>query len=402
MQIIIHRGQHQIGGSIIEIKTEATKIIFDIGINLDENTQSDYPIISGLFKGNKEYDAVFISHYHADHIGLMDKLVNGIPIYMGEKAYRILQASNMYRHIETKFTPTFIQHGKSIYIGDIEIIPYSCDHSAFDSYMFLVKNHGKSILYTGDFRANGRMNFSHLLTELPEVDALIIEGTTLSREEAKDNISESTLEDIAVKELNEHTGPCFVMISAMNIERLVTMGNVAKRTNRMLLEDIYTAQIANSIGENVPTPGKSRNVRVFMTDGNPERHEQLQAFGNAKIGREAIAKEKYIMCVRPSMIYYLKKLNTMQTFEDSVLFYGMWKGYQEKSEIADFLQYMTEKKVRIHTLHTSGHADTKTIDQLISDTNAKIIIPVHTEKESWFDRYKDSAKVVYNTNVIEI
>ena len=37
MIINIHRGQNQIGGSIIEISDDKTRLFFDIGINLDEN-----------------------------------------------------------------------------------------------------------------------------------------------------------------------------------------------------------------------------------------------------------------------------------------------------------------------------------------------------------------------------
>lgn len=402
MKVIIHRGQHQIGGSIIEIKTLTTRIIFDIGINLDENTSLEYPMITGLFKGNRAYDAVFISHYHADHIGLIDKLLKDIPVYMGETAYHILQVSNTYRHIETSFLPYFLEHNKSIFVGDIEIIPYSCDHSAYDSYMFLIKNHGKTILYTGDFRANGRMDYKELLKELPEVDALIIEGTTLSRAESQNNILESTLEEIATKELKQHDGPCFVMMSAMNVDRLITMGNVAKRTNRMLLEDVYTALIARAVKKDIPKPDYSKNIRVFVTDGNPERHEQLNSFGTAKISKYSIAKEKYVMCIRPSMINYLKKLNELQSFENGVLFYGMWKGYQEKEDVACLLEYMREQRVKLHTLHTSGHADTNTIEQLIADVKPKIIMPVHTENEGWFDIYRDTISVVYDSKEVEI
>ena len=37
MNIHIHRGQNQIGGSIIEITDNKTRLFFDIGINLAEN-----------------------------------------------------------------------------------------------------------------------------------------------------------------------------------------------------------------------------------------------------------------------------------------------------------------------------------------------------------------------------
>src|SRR5690606_9478946 len=109
MKIIIHRGQNQIGGSIIEIATESTRIVLDAGINLDEETDLDIPKINGLFEGDKGYDALLISHYHADHVGLADWVIKGIPIYMGENAYNMLVASNEYRRIETSFKPEFIK-----------------------------------------------------------------------------------------------------------------------------------------------------------------------------------------------------------------------------------------------------------------------------------------------------
>lgn len=68
MQVKIIRGQNQIGGSIIEISTEYTKVIFDIGINLDEQGDVEVPQIEGLFCGDPSYDAVFVSHYHSDHV----------------------------------------------------------------------------------------------------------------------------------------------------------------------------------------------------------------------------------------------------------------------------------------------------------------------------------------------
>ena len=90
MNIHIHRGQNQIGGSVIEISTESARIFLDIGIELDEGKNIDVPQIDGLFCGTKKCDAVFISHYHADHIGLAEYLLPNIPIYIGEKAYRII------------------------------------------------------------------------------------------------------------------------------------------------------------------------------------------------------------------------------------------------------------------------------------------------------------------------
>ena len=37
MDVIIHRGQNQIGGNIIEIATAKTRILLDVGLELDQD-----------------------------------------------------------------------------------------------------------------------------------------------------------------------------------------------------------------------------------------------------------------------------------------------------------------------------------------------------------------------------
>ena len=382
MNIHIHRGQNQIGGSIIEISDDKTRLFFDIGINLDESDEVEVPEIDGLFYGVPNCDGVFISHYHSDHLGLTDKLLDGIPVFMGEKAYDIITAAANYREKRIPFTPQFIYDREKITIGDFTITPYLCDHSAFDSYMFLIENGGKTVLYTGDFRANGRLDFDALLEDLPVVDVLITEGTTLTREE-RENIQEELLEEIAVNYIQDQKGPVFTMMSAQNIDRLVTVQNIADQTDRVFLQDIYTAQIAKSCGV------LSDKARVFMTGGD-KQYQQLQQFNTVKIGKYAISKTPFLMCVRQSMKNYLAKLNDLVSFEGGVLFYGMWKGYMEQPEMKEFLDWIESKGVKVHILHTSGHADSITIEKIVEATSPKTIIPVHTENADWFYKYEPS------------
>ena len=393
MIINILRGQNQIGGSVIEISDDKTRLFFDIGINLDESDEVEVPEIDGLFYGAPTCDGVFISHYHSDHLGLTDKLLDGIPVFMGEKAYDIITAAANYREKQIPFTPQFIYDRDKITIGDFTITPYLCDHSAFDSYMFLIENGGKTVLYTGDFRANGRLDFDALLEDLPVVDVLITEGTTLTRE-GRENIQEELLEEIAVNYIQDQKGPVFIMMSAQNIDRLVTAQNIADQTDRVFLQDIYTAQIAKSCGV------LSDKARVFMTGGD-KQYQQLQQFNTVKIGKYAISKTPFLMCIRQSMKNYLAKLNDLVSFEGGVLFYGMWKGYMEQPEMKEFFDWMTSKGVKVHILHTSGHADSITIEKIVEATAPKTIIPVHTENADWFDKYEPSVRIAEHP-IIEV
>lgn len=396
MYINIHRGQNQIGGSIIELATDSTRIILDVGINLDEGREVEIPKIEGLFCGDPTYDAVIISHYHSDHIGLLPYVLEEIPIYIGKQAYDIVQAAAEYTGKEVQFRHIEYKDGEKQTIGDLAITPYRCDHSAFDSYMFVITDGVKKVLYTGDFRANGRADYDALLEHLPEVDALIVEGTMLSRETYKNNITEQELEEIACDALKKYKGPAFLLSSAMNVDRITTGFNAARKTGRIFLEDLYTAGILNAIGGNLPSPG-IEGVKVFMTGGD-RQFEMLKRYSDCKIGKQGIARLDFLMCIRPSMKNYLRELNKLCSFDGGILFYSMWKGYQERRDMKEFLQYMESLGVKIHVLHTSGHADVETIDKLVNRVLPKMIIPVHTENPEWYEKY--GTKIVLENNRI--
>ena len=81
MEIKINRGTNQIGGCITEIESnKGTKIIIDIGANLPDKYGKKRPEIEleGLTKGISCYKAIFITHYHGDHIGLYNKILPNI------------------------------------------------------------------------------------------------------------------------------------------------------------------------------------------------------------------------------------------------------------------------------------------------------------------------------------
>lgn len=87
MQIKIHRGVDQIGGCITEIRTKKARILIDVGTNLP-NTENKVKV--NVTKISKKCDAVFITHYHLDHVGEYMKVKKKIPIYIGEQAKDIL------------------------------------------------------------------------------------------------------------------------------------------------------------------------------------------------------------------------------------------------------------------------------------------------------------------------
>lgn len=380
MKINIIRGSNQIGGNIIEVSTTSTKVLLDVGLELDEEKNKELPDVAGLFD-HKGYDAIFISHYHGDHLGLAYKAHPDIPLYIGKSSYKVIKASDDYKGIESIKPAGFLVYNSSIQIGDITVTPYLCDHSAFDSYMVLCEADGERVLYTGDFRSNGRKPYERLLKQLPKnVDKLVCEGTTLSRTNYVAE-TEADLETQAVELFRTHSGPIFVLQSSMNIDRIVTMYRVAKRSGRVFFEELYMADITSAIGGSIPSPAFD-DVYPFIT--NPARYDGLCKYSN-RVGKEFISKKPFVMCVRSSMLRYLNSLSKEMSFENGLLIYSFWSGYKGTSDMKEFIEECKKLGLTIKTLHTSGHADKVAIKKLIETVDPREIIPVHTEEPGWFE-----------------
>ena len=158
MQIKVYRGTHQIGGCITEIKTSAARIIIDMGAELPSATTATKLLeIDGVTCGTPNCDAVLFTHYHGDHVGMYEKILPDIPVYMGSAAKRIYAVvQNALKKKLDKGSPDIVEKfreyaiGKPLKFGDIKVTPYVVDHSAFDAYMLLIEAEGKRILHTGD------------------------------------------------------------------------------------------------------------------------------------------------------------------------------------------------------------------------------------------------------------
>ena len=165
----------------------------------------------------------------------------------------------------------FLAHRQPIKIGPFRVTPFLNDHSAFDAYSLLVECGGHRLFYTGDIRGHGRKSgmFEELLRRPPDdVDVLLMEGTNIRAEDtpAVEQVTETQLEELCRSTFLATPGMVLAITSSQNIDRLVTLYRAAKRSGRVLVMDLYTANIARATGnENIPQPGPAwKDVKVFV------------------------------------------------------------------------------------------------------------------------------------------
>lgn len=383
MKINILRGQNQIGGSIIELSTDNNRIILDAGANLGESkTHPFVPPAAGLFSPGRSYDAVFVSHYHFDHTGLLPFVRPDNPVYMGKTAFEIMKAVSEYKGRKPGFQANYLFSFEPVTVGDFRITPIPCDHSAYAAFMFLIEAEGRTVLYSADFRSTGHLDFNTLLKILPDkVDVLITEGTTLSRGEDFHEPSEQELEDFAADILATRKGPAFVYLSAQNIDRIITAYNAAVRTGRRFILDGITGAACAAAGLELDAVTLGKDF---------------------ELNSPAFAFPDFMLCITPQTLANVEKLSNLISFRDGVLFFGRRQVYMLKPVTAVALKYLESQGLTVPLLHTSGHADPPTIERLISHVQPDTIIPVHTENAAWFEKYECQCDVVFNCKDIEL
>ncbi len=376
MTIIVHRGTHQIGGCATEIKTNKTRIIIDFGAELDADNARPLDI-SGVTSGTPMCDAVLFSHYHGDHIGLMETISSSVPLYMGEDAKQILAILNSKTKTFNDNVLANIQifcGGKSLQIGDIKITPFSVDHSAYDAYMFLIEAEGKRVLHTGDFRTHGfrGKGVVKVLEKLVKhVDLVICEGTTLNRTASKP-ITENEIK-LKLNKLITENKYSFLICSSTNIDRIAAVC-AARPKGRYLLCDDYQKSVVDYISS---TAGLKSDL--YKCEG-------LCTYG-ANLD-EKLREQGFCMLVRAGNPTHKRIMDKFKDY-DPLIIYSMWKGYLEEERVNAFIEGY--RKVDVHT---SGHADLSAIKLLMEMTTPDIIIPIHTEMPTAFNGIYNKAKLV--------
>ncbi len=422
MKIIIHRGTKEIGGNCVEICTEQTRLILDLGMPLvdprDKTKKFEsfsvsrmtllqmldagiLPAVKGLYEGLddvKPVDALLLSHPHQDHYGFCKYIRKDIPVYLSQDANLMLGASDVF--LPTRFgihdQRRFFQDRTPVQIGDFKVTPYLMDHSGYGAMAFLVEADGKKIFYSGDFRGHGRKSalFDKLLRLPPSgIDVLLMEGTMVDRTgEGVD--TEQQLENRIVKETRQYPGMKLIQCSAQNIDRVVTFYRAAKRSGAIFVMDLYVANVIHALErKSLPDPFNGfKDVQVLFTKHFMKRLEQKKIPDWYKRWRPYEVRSSELKRAGGNVFAFYRE-NSEPELEPagipsgSVLFYSQWKGYMTEPSFKPTEAFCKKHSIAIVEAHTSGHAVVDDLVRLEKALNPRKITPIHSNSPEKYSKY---------------
>lgn len=390
MQVTIHKGSHEIGGTCIQVSSGRTTILLDVGLPLS----GDSPVVD---VSQMKADAVLISHSHQDHYGLMTSLTRGTPVYMGKLSRSLIDATQVFlgkdRHAldfhDFKAWQPFT-------IGDFVITPYLVDHSAADAYAFLIEAEGKRLFYSGDLRSHGRKGilFENLVKRpIRDIDVLFLEGTMLHR--SNDLFpDEDSVEKAIFQTIEKQKNISFLLSSSQNIDRIVSAYRACKRARKLLVIDIYTAWVLEQLRQiTESTPAMDwPEIRVFATHSQDERLKaNPDYFGDfrKRLYRHRVKREQ--LHAAPESFLYSGKMSSFRLIDEFKnatapvnVIYSQWLGYLDGDHTGYFGSeetsgFRSDPAVNFVYAHTSGHAPVADLQRLAAALNPRKLVPIHTE-----------------------
>jgi ribonuclease J len=351
-----------------------------------------------------DVDAVLISHAHADHIGHLEFLDEGIPVYMGHGAHRITEVyhdlypslSDIGGHKDIRL----FKSGDILKIGHLKIEPIHVDHSIPGAYGFIIRTSKGPVVYTGDFRIHGpRADMSGEFAEkaaAAKPRALLCEGTRVGHEPPH-NYSEAEVEQKASQLVKASKGLVLAYFSMSNIDRFMCFYNAAKKNNRVLVLGTRLACIIRSMKDKIkvlPDVMTDKNIAVYF-----------------RISKSCTFNEKdYFVWEReymPRMVTYKDISKNPRKYLMHLGFYGLMELVYLQPKDADFIYSMSEHfyegddneeqrtvwenwmghfGIRFHQVHSSGHASESDILSFIKQLGPRTTIPIHTNSPDAFDK----------------
>jgi ribonuclease J len=391
MRVCIHRGSQQIGGSCVELESQGKRLIVDLGLPLDSETNdSKYLLpIAGLQGGDSSLLGVLISHAHLDHFGLLQHISPSIPIGVGPAARRIVKAASQFISDRswTIADGWDYESGKPLKIGPFCVTPFLVDHAAFDAYAFVIEADGRRLFYSGDLRAHGRKGklFDWLVLNPPSpIDVMLLEGSAIGRiGEDMRYPTEDDIENRLIDIFKETSGLAMVHASAQNIDRVVSIFCASKQTDRRLIIDLYAAAILEATKhESIPQSHWKEVVlwvpeiqRKFIKEQQLfdllKRHSTHRVFDEDIVGHEG----EFTLLFRP---LYARDLKMYNLLNGAAYIFSQWEGYWTDGTYDNVKAFISENNITKQSVHTSGHACVQDLQKLVEAMKPGRVVPIHS------------------------
>jgi len=437
VSLTFYGGVNEVGGNKIVIEDKDTKILLDFGMAF--NVGEDYwidrlqprsvspvkdlfefdllPKLKGLYREDllpgtglkytkPEFDAVFFTHAHFDHIRYIEYIDERIPVHVGKCTKQIMELVQEQRTMKYGEHPyeTF-RTGKKLKIGSMEIEPVHVDHSTPGAYGYIIHTSKGAVVYTGDLRLHGpRGDMTEEFIKKARAAkpvALISEGTRVGSER-RVNHTEAGVRSESTKIISDTDKLVIATFYPRDVDRFKTFYQVAKDTGRKFVISLKLAHLINGDDEvkglkddpklSLPDVAKDDTLLVYLRPKKTYYKWEKPFLDNA-VDCNYVHKNQSELILNLDLMQFAELID-IRPDKGSHFIHSMSEPFSEE-DIEDEVMHnwLDHFGLNFHQLHASGHCAGTELAEIIKTIAPKTVYPVHTEHPEMFEKLVKGVKV---------
>lgn len=311
---------------------------------------------TGVPGGADGRTAVFLSHCHIDHVGLLGWVDHEVPVYASEETARMLEALEATGQGLEGGPPSVrpLAAEDPVEIGPLVVERVPVDHDVPGASGYLVRTESGVVAYTGDLRLHGR--HPELTERFAErargAAALVCEGTTLTADPRSPLRSEAEVDEAFDAELARTPGLVLLAAYPRDLERVAAFTAIAAARGRELLWPPETAAFLAALGL------------------------EARALDDAALARVRAEPSRYVVQPAPNALGLLLELPVgpgasflHANGEPLGPFQAGWDLLQ---------QWLARLQVPFTVIGTSGHATPHDLHRVVEEVAPAVLYPVHS------------------------
>jgi ribonuclease J len=377
-------GLGEIGMNCLVIEDQGSSVIVDCGAAFPEDdlgVDVIHPDFDYVLQNQDRLRGVFLTHGHEDHIGALPYLLGELEVPVWGPPHALGMARK--RLLEHGFGPNELDFrvatpGQSYEVGPFQIEPVRVAHSIVEASALAIRTSQGIIFHSGDFNfdpdpPDGEPTDEARIRELGDegIGLLLSDSTNIDVPERAG--SERSVGAVLERLIQAAPARVVVALFASNIQRLILLGEIARRTGRKLclLGRSLDAQV--TVAKEIKRLGWLSDLLVSADEVREMKRERVLILAGGTQAERLSAMRRLADGVHP--------LLSLEQGDTVILSSRVIPG-NDRPVIA-MINAMHRRGLTVHTritepgVHTSGHAGRSEQRRMLELTRPRCFMPVH-------------------------
>jgi ribonuclease J len=363
------------GGKSVLVDCGATFPEDDLGVDII------HPDFDYVLRAPERLAGVFLTHGHEDHIGALPYLLADLELPVWGPPHALGMARR--RLMEHGFGPNELDFreatpGHSYAVGPFEIEPIRVAHSIVEASALAIRTSAGVVLHSGDFNfdpdpPDGEPTDEARLRELGDagIGLLLSDSTNIDVPERAG--SERSVGDALERLIEQAPGRVVVALFASNIQRLMLLGEIARRTGRKLCLFGRSLEAQVTVAKEIGRLRWLSDLLVSSDEVGRMKRERVLVLAGGTQAEKHSAMRRLSEGVHP--------LLTLEEGDTVVLSSRVIPGNDRP--VMGMVNTLLRRGITVHTritepsVHTSGHAGRSEQRRMLELTRPRCFMPVH-------------------------